>query len=148
MIGGNESGQNPRGRRVDPRLAVVVAVVCAVVVIGWSTSWATGLHVVLGVMQLVTSVNQSVRAPHRRCVRLTGGAPDAVLRSAVPDAALRARAFRRYSALIRRGWVLGKEKPAPCRGAGGMCKVCNTGCVRAILLIGASGRELVHQGTS
>lgn len=142
MIGGNESGQNPRGRRVDPRLAVVVAVVCAVVVIGWSTSWATGLHVVLGVMQLVTCVNQC------RYVRLTGGAPDAVLRSAVPDAALRARAFRRYSALIRRGWVLGKEKPAPCRGAGGMCKVCNTGCVRAILLIGASGRELVHQGTS
>ena len=67
MIGPDRSRENPWPRRVDPRVAIAVAVVCAVAVLGWSTSWASGVHVVLGVMQLITCINQSARSPRRRC---------------------------------------------------------------------------------
>jgi hypothetical protein len=69
MIGPDSSRQNPRPRRVDPRLAIAVAVTCAVLVLGWSTSWASSVHIVLAVMQLITYVNQSVRPPRRRCAQ-------------------------------------------------------------------------------
>lgn len=69
MVRPDRSRKNPWP--IDPRVAiavvVVVVVVVAVLVLGLSTGWATGVHIVLGVMQLITCVNQSIRPPRRRC---------------------------------------------------------------------------------
>jgi hypothetical protein len=69
IVGPDGSGQKPRGRRVDPRVLIAAAIVCAVVVVGLSTGWGAGVHIVLGVMQLITYVNQSLRPPRKRCAQ-------------------------------------------------------------------------------
>jgi hypothetical protein len=67
MIGPDDSQQNPRPGRVDPRLQLVVAVLCAVVV-ARLVDWQVAAHVFTAVLGLFTSINRRSRA-QRHCAQ-------------------------------------------------------------------------------
>lgn len=71
MIGPDDSEQKNFGPgRVDPRLELALAAVCAVAV-GLLTNWPTAVHVFFSVLTLFTSLNS--RSPaRRRCARCGG----------------------------------------------------------------------------
>lgn len=65
IIGPDYSQQNPRPGRVDPRLQLVLAVLCAVVV-ARLTDWQVAAHAFASVLGLFTSLNRRSRA-QRHC---------------------------------------------------------------------------------